>query len=223
MHATRRAPEIENDDIQRVDLSRFRGKIDLVYGGPPCQPFSSGGHRKANGDARNMVPAFIGVLGRVRPDVFLMENVPGLVVGERRAYLRSVLDELEELGYELALKVVNAADYGVPQKRRRLFVVGMRGRTFRFPEETHGAGRAFPHVAVKDVLPTQPIGEPNPSKVFYARNPDLRPSPYDGHVFNGGGARSTWNSPAIPSWRRREGTRPTSSTSSTSCRTTIGA
>ena len=179
--------EIENGDVQKIDLSRYRGKVELVYGGPPCQPFSSGGLRKAHSDERNMVPSFIAVLRSVQPEAFLMENVPGLAVGERRAYLRSVLDEFESMGYRLSHRVVNAADYGVPQKRRRLIVVGMRGRTFRFPEESHGLGRAIPFVAVKDVLPRHQIGEPNPSKVFYAKNPDLRPSPYDGHVFNGGG------------------------------------
>jgi DNA (cytosine-5)-methyltransferase 1 len=179
--------EIENGDVQKVDLSRYRGKVELVYGGPPCQPFSSGGLRKADSDERNMVPSYIDVLRVVQPEAFLMENVPGLVVGDRREYLRTVLDEFESLGYHLAHRVVNAAEYGVPQKRRRLIVVGMKGRSFRFPEATHGPGRALPFVGVKDVLPHHQIGEPNPSKVFYAKNPDLRPSPYDGHVYNGGG------------------------------------
>ncbi len=179
--------DIENADIQRVDLSRYRGKVELVYGGPPCQPFSSGGLRKAHSDERNMVPSFIDVLRNVAPDAFLMENVPGMLVGDRRKYLRSVLQEFDEMGYHLTYKLINAADYGVPQKRRRLFVVGMRDRSFVFPRETHGPGRAEPYVAVKDVLPPHQVGEPNTSKVFYAKNPDLRPSPYDGHVFNGGG------------------------------------
>lgn len=187
--------EIENGDVQQVDLSRYRGKVELVYGGPPCQPFSSGGLRKAHSDERNMVPSFIDVLRSVRPEAFLMENVPGLVVGDRRKYLRTVLDEFEAMGYRLAHRVVNAAEYGVPQKRKRLIVVGMRSKTFRFPEETHGPGRALPFIAVKDVLPPHQIGEPNPCKVFYAKNPDLRPSPYDGHVFNGGGRPIDRNQP----------------------------
>jgi DNA (cytosine-5)-methyltransferase 1 len=179
--------DIENADIRRADLSRFKGKVEIVYGGPPCQPFSSGGLRKAHDDERNMVPSFIEVVRTVKPDAFLMENVPGLVVGDRRDYLFSVLREMDAMGYRVAHKVVNAADHGVPQKRRRLFVVGMRRKTFQFPEATHGPGRAHPHLAVRDVLPPGPLGEPNPSKVFYAKNPDLRPSPYDGHVYNGGG------------------------------------
>jgi DNA (cytosine-5)-methyltransferase 1 len=91
------------------------------------------------------------------------------------------------MGYRLSWQVVNAADFGVPQKRRRLFVVGMRGRPFVFPPPTHGPTGRRPYVAVCDVLPSEQIGEPNLSRVFYAKNPDLRPSPYDGHLFNGGG------------------------------------
>jgi DNA (cytosine-5)-methyltransferase 1 len=116
-----------------------------------------------------------------------MENVPGLMVGERRHYLREILRNFEDMGYTATAKVLNAANFGVPQKRLRLFVVGMRGAEFRFPAETHGPGRAQPYVAAGEFLSSEPLGEPNPSKVFYAKNPDLRPSPYDGHIFNGGG------------------------------------
>jgi DNA (cytosine-5)-methyltransferase 1 len=179
--------EILASDIRRVDLSCYKRKVELVYGGPPCQPFSSGGLRNAAADHRDMIPSFIKALREVQPLAFLMENVPGLVVSDRATYLARILYEFQDLGYRVAWKVLNAADFGVPQKRRRFFVVGMRHRRFRFPKETHGHHRKAPHVAVKDVLPPQQIGEPNPSKVFYAKSPDLRPSPYDGHLFNGGG------------------------------------
>ena len=187
--------DIENADIQYVDLSRFKGKVELVYGGPPCQPFSSGGLRKAHADARNMVPSFIEVLRTIKPEAFLMENVPGLIVGDRKAYLQSILQEMDDLGYHLAHKVVNAAESGVPQKRKRLFVVGMKMKKFRFPEATHGPRRALRFITVGDVLPLHQLGENNPSKVFYAKRPDLRPSPCDGHVFNGGGRPIDRNQP----------------------------
>ncbi|MGC8640060.1 MAG: DNA cytosine methyltransferase [Isosphaeraceae bacterium] len=179
--------EIIASDIRQVDLSPYRGKVEIVFGGPPCQPFSSGGLRQAAADERNMVPAFVQAVRAVRPDAFLMENVPGLAVRERRGYFRAVLEELHELGYHLAYEVLNAANYGAPQKRRRLFVVGMRPRVFHFPARTHGPGGDFPYVVVNDVLPSHQIGDPNPSRVFYAKRPDIRPSPYDGHMFNGGG------------------------------------
>ena len=187
--------DILNSDIQRVDFAPYRGKIELVYGGPPCQPFSSGGRQRAARDERDMIPAFIRAIGALRPAAFFMENVPGLVTGDRRAYFAKILAEYRALGFTVAWQVVNAADYGVPQKRRRLFVVGMRGREFVFPAPSHGPKRRHPHVAVRDVLPLHQIGEPNPSRVFYAKRPDTRPSPYDGHIFNGGGRAIDRNQP----------------------------
>jgi DNA (cytosine-5)-methyltransferase 1 len=179
--------QVITGDIRTVDMTSYCGVAQLVYGGPPCQPFSSGGLRQAAADERNMVPEFIRVVGQVRPEAFLMENVPGLAVGDRLEYLSQIIASLEDLGFVLNWRVLNAADYGVPQKRRRLFVVGMRRARFHFPAPTHGPGRAQPHVPVRDVLPDHQIGEPNPSMVFYAKQPDLRPSPFDGHLFNGGG------------------------------------
>lgn len=174
-------------DIREVDLSSYSGIVDLVYGGPPCQPFSSGGRRGAARDERDMIPWFVKTVKDVAPAAFFMENVPGLAAGERAAYLGHVIAEFQSLGYSVAHKVINAADFGVPQKRRRLFIVGTRGRTFRFPKETHGPGRAHPYVAVGDVLPPYRLGEPNLGAVVYAKRPDPRPNPYDGHLFNGGG------------------------------------
>jgi len=179
--------EIKCTDIRRIDLAAYRGRIDIVYGGPPCQPFSSGGLRLAKADERDMVPSFIEALRAIQPAAFLMENVPGLMVGDRLPYLFAVLREMDALGYQINHRVLNAADYGVPQRRRRLFVVGMKEQRFRFPDSSHGPLGRLPHVTVDDVLPRCQIGRPNPSKVFYAKAPDLRPSPYDGHVFNGGG------------------------------------
>lgn len=176
-----------DETILGLDLTRYEG-VDLVAGGPPCQPFSSGGKRLADKDLRNLIPEYVRVVRELRPRAFLMENVFGLGSGSRRPYLASVLQELESIGYNVAWKVLNAADYGIPQKRRRLFVVGMQAGEYRFPEPTHGPGRASRHVAVNDVLNIAEVhGEPNPSKVVYAKNPDIRPRPFDGQLFNGGG------------------------------------
>ncbi len=174
-------------DVRGIVFSTLRGRVELVYGGPPCQPFSSGGLRKATGDQRNMIPEFVRAVREISPKAFIMENVPGLMVGERRQYLRETVKKLEDMGYHTSAKILNAANFGVPQKRRRLFVVGILGAEFTFPDESHGPGRRHPFVSSGEVLDAEPFGEPNPSKIFYAKNPDLRPSPYDGHIFNGGG------------------------------------
>jgi len=179
--------EIITSDIRRVEFKKYRGEVQLVYGGPPCQPFSSGGLRKSHADDRNMIPEFLRVVEEVQSPAFLMENVPGLVAGDRFRYLSQVIGQFEDLGFQVAWKVINAAEYGVPQKRRRLFLVGLRDTPFEFPEPTHGPNRPYPLVRVRDVLPEEQVGESNPAKVCYAKNPDLRPSPYDGQLFNGGG------------------------------------
>lgn len=178
-------------DIAKVSLRHLRDNVALVAGGPPCQPFSSGGKRLAANDQRNAVPHFVRVIEEVRPLAFLMENVPGLVVGTRRAYLESVRAQIEamvDLGYAVTWRVLNAADYGVPQNRRRLFMIGLRGGFFRFPAPTHGPGTNCTYVPAGSVVnPQKPLGRSNPSRVTYAKNPELRPNPYDGHVYNGGG------------------------------------
>jgi len=185
--------EVLGKPIQEVKFAAYES-IDLIAGGPPCQPFSSGGKRLADADPRDMVPQFIRAVREARPRAFLMENVPGLFGPSHRDYLTPVLRQLEELGYHLAgSDVLNAADYGVPQKRRRAFLVGFLDGSpfddrFSFPEPTHGPGRKQWHVPAGAVLSVDRIvGEANPSIVVYAKNPDLRPSPYDGHVYNGGG------------------------------------
>lgn len=176
-------------DIRASDLREYCG-IDLVAGGPPCQPFSSGGKRLGNADNRDLMPSFIDVINQVRPRAFLMENVPGLSAPGRASYFATVLSSLTELRYTVSSAVLNAADYGVPQKRRRLFVVGLLNadNAYRFPPPTHGPDGDQPYVSAGDILDIDRcLGEPNPSVVVYAKRPDLRPSPFDGHLFNGGG------------------------------------
>jgi DNA (cytosine-5)-methyltransferase 1 len=127
------------------------------------------------------LPEFVRAVLEIRPRAFIMENVPGLV--SFTPYLRSVLAPLFEL-YRIAdPQVVNAADYGVPQSRRRLVIVGNRdGVEFNMPPGSPDA-----RTPAGSVLKAQPLGELNPSKIVFAKNPDLRPNPYHGHLFNGGG------------------------------------
>lgn len=189
--------EIFDTDICDVSFKNLKGKVDLVIGGPPCQPFSSGGLRAADLDHRDMVPEFIRAVEEVHPFAFVMENVPGLAVNDRISYLNSIILHLTSLGYQVTWKILKAEEYGVPQKRRRLFLVGMKDRTFIFPKPSHGdlAGlRSF--IKVKDLITKGPRGIPNPSRVFYAKKVALRPSPYHGLLFNGGGRALDFEQPA---------------------------
>ncbi|MFD2111176.1 DNA cytosine methyltransferase [Thiorhodococcus fuscus] len=184
-----------NEDVRKIDFSPFRGRVDIVVGGPPCQPFSIGGLRKGHADERDMIPEFIRCLNEVRPAYFLMENVPGLTLKKARPYFESVLSRLAACGYHINWSVINSADYGVPQKRRRLFILGSRSHRLLLPTPTHGENTSLPHVSAASRLGPDPIGEAPNCPVRFAKYPDLRPSPYAGHVYNGGGRPIDPNGP----------------------------
>lgn len=183
--------------IEKVGFRKLRGEIALLAGGPPCQPFSNGGKRLGSSDPRDGFPEFLRIISETQPETVLIENVPGLVSGQRRPYFASLLRSLRSRRYLVSWAVLNAAEYGIPQKRTRLFIVGSRRGRFDFPPPTHGGNARRPFVPSGDVLdPTNADGPPNNSIVTYAKRPDIRPSPYDGHLFNGGGRAVDLNSPA---------------------------
>lgn len=176
-----------NVDVREVSFERFRGAVDVVVGGPPCQPFSIGGLRKAQADRRDMIPEFIRCLKECQPGAFIMENVPGLIQKRTRPYFDWVLSQLSACGFRLNWAILNSADYGIPQKRKRLFVLGSRNMQLRFPAATHGAGTGNRYLSAFDVIGSDPLGDAPNCPVKFARFPDLRPSPYAGHIYNGGG------------------------------------
>lgn len=106
-------------------------KIDIVIGGPPCQPFSRIGSQKGIEDARDGFPIFIDAIKRIQPKVFLFENVQN-ILGRHKWYLELILDELRKLGYVVEYRVLNAVNYGVPQNRERLITVGYKSK-FYYP------------------------------------------------------------------------------------------
>lgn len=169
-------------------IDHLRGEVAAVVGGPPCQPWSSGGLLRGTEDNRDCIPAFVAVVERLRPQAFLMENVAGLAQGRNTPAFGALLRRFQELGYAVSWSLLSAADHGVPQRRVRLFVVGSQGKTApALPKPSYGLLRRQPHVPAGSVIGHVPLGEPNDSVVTYARNPDMRPDPYDGQVFNGGG------------------------------------
>lgn len=104
---------------------------DVVIGGPPCQPFSVGGHQFGLRDSRDGFPTFISAVRRLRPRLWMFENVRGMMYGNRW-YLDEIIRELASIGYEVEMRLLSAVNFGVPQKRERLVVVGHVGG-FRFP------------------------------------------------------------------------------------------
>lgn len=178
--------DVLEGDIRRADWQNLKGKVDLVAGGPPCQPFSVAGNQKAHEDTRDMLPEFVRAIREIRPKQLLMENVAGLTSARHLPYFQAKLDELKDLGYDLHFQVLNSADYGVAQDRLRVIVLGgLKGRP-AFPQKTHGITNQ-PFMAAAAALADAPTDEPNNAIVTYAKKPVLRPSPFAGMLVNGGG------------------------------------
>jgi DNA (cytosine-5)-methyltransferase 1 len=137
----------EAGDVTQVAFSRWRG-VDLVHGGPPCQPFSTAGKQAGPRDPRNMWPELLRAIRLARPRAFVAENVPGLLDRKFADFVeREILGPLRD-DYTVFRFRLSADDFGVPQSRKRVFFVGFRSRAdaarFVIPVPTHGdAGSLF--------------------------------------------------------------------------------
>lgn len=118
--------------FQKLEVGFDYPEADIVIGGPPCQPFSVFGNQKGMEDARDGFPIFIDAVKRIQPKVFLFENVRNLAYSHKW-YFDLIRQELGKLGYLIDFKCVNAVNYGVPQNRERMIVVGHRS-SFQFPQ-----------------------------------------------------------------------------------------
>lgn len=162
--------KITEGDVGKVPFTRYEG-VDLVAGGPPCQPFSMGGKARGMEDPRDMIPHFIRAVREMRPRAFIMENVRGLTRAAFANYLSYTLLQLTHIElsrkkgeawlahfhrlqkhhtatagdssatrYHVCHEVLNAANYGIPQCRERIFIVGFRAdlnANWSFPDRTH--------------------------------------------------------------------------------------
>lgn len=127
--------------------------VDLVVGGPPCQGFSTLGDQ-LTADPRNaLFEAYARVVSWLKPRAFLMENTSYLRSQYGGAYEAEIRKTMTSLGYEVSAMVLNAADFGTPQIRKRVFVVGTRtGDAFVWPQPTHGPDRQTPYVTVGETI-----------------------------------------------------------------------
>lgn len=156
------------DDARKFDFAPFAGNVQVISGGPPCQPFSLGGKHRGNLDERDMFPVAVKAVRETMPQAFIFENVKGLLRQNFASYFEYIylqlsyphvmkrrseswsahLARLERMhtagrqqpAYNVVFRLLNAADYGVPQKRERVFIVGFRadlGIEWAFPEATH--------------------------------------------------------------------------------------
>ena len=160
---------VNQGDVADVDFSSYAGEVDFVSGGPPCQPFSLGGKHRGHRDDRNMFPHAVRAIREVRPKAFLFENVKGLLRKNFSTYYNYIIHQFRHptcttigdeewpshlarlerlhtkgtetaLQYNVVFQLVNAVNYGAPQHRWRVFIVGIRadlGADFSFPLPTH--------------------------------------------------------------------------------------
>lgn len=164
-------------DIRQFDAVQFSGMgIECVIGGPPCQPFSAAG-RRAGGvpgiqDERGkLFECYCNVLRVLKPKAFIFENVYGLKGANGGEPWNEIVTSFLKLGYNISSEIIDSADYGVPQHRERLIVVGSLGANFVFPEPTHGpdssSGKELVSIwdAIHDIQPD--VDEPEPLGGMY--------------------------------------------------------
>lgn len=124
-----RWPDVSNlGDVTQVDWSVYRGAVDLIVGGSPCQAFSVAGKREGLMDARGqLMLEYVRAVAEVEPKWFVWENVPGVLSQDGGRAFGTLLREMDELGYSCAWRVLDAQFFGVAQRRRRVFLVGCLG------------------------------------------------------------------------------------------------
>lgn len=131
-------------------------QVDVICGGPPCQGYSISGKRLID-DPRNVLyKNFVRLVNDIRPKVFVMENVPGLVSMGGGVFRDQIIEDFTAIGYRVSMKQLLACDYGVPQARKRVFFVGlnvsrMGNHEFEFPEPEYGEGKK-PYITCSEAL-----------------------------------------------------------------------
>lgn len=200
-----------------LDVAGLRpGEAALVVGGPPCTPFSKSGFhleekRTSSDPNASLLDEYVRVVAEAQPEAFVLENVQGLTYGTHRKQFDRLLTQLRGLGYNPSWQVLLAAEYGVPQLRRRVFVIGRRdGTPLRFPLSTHSGWserdrvfdeRKLPFMTAGDAIGHLLPGEPESGEIVEGRFADLAAEVPPGenylwHTERGGGQK-------IFKWRSR--------------------
>lgn len=148
-------------------------KVDVLTAGVPCQGFSRSNRKRHDGDERNFLfREFVRVAKLLQPTALVLENVSGLVSSANGDFGRAIKDAIEELGYDVRVRMLDAAEYGVPQHRQRIFFVGLpKGADWAWPLKTFGPGRK-PYRTVQDAISDLPALGPAGSSETYLRPPE---------------------------------------------------
>lgn len=167
-------PEVEMLNCDIKDLTEEiltkalkNQKVDIVVGGPPCQSYSTLGKRQMD-ERANLFMQYKRILKMLRPKAFIFENVVGILSMDKGHLFKQIQTEFEGLGYTLQHQVLNAVNFGVPQHRERVILVGFKGaNNYIYPTPTHGEGLK-PYVTLKDAIGDLPILESGEKKNTYA-------------------------------------------------------
>ena len=168
---------------------------DLIFGGPPCQGFSVAGKMNPNDERSQLIWSYLSIVEKVSPKAFVMENVKSLATLNKWNPIKvAFLNKAQKLGYTCFPVILNAADYNVPQKRERVFFIGLKDNSFNEKDlVSRFSDKQKKSKAIRDeLIKLGKAGTPqNPitctAKITLAKNPVLRKSPYAGMLFNGAG------------------------------------
>ncbi|MGM5056363.1 DNA cytosine methyltransferase [Rhizobium sp. 862_C5_N1_2] len=137
LRRNRRDWTVIQEDLRTMDFRLYRQlEIDLVSGGPPCQPYSSDGYGLGKEDPRDLLPECVRIVDEIKPKAFLFENVDGLLQARHSDHVADVLRGFKHAGYEVDIHRIQAKDYGLAQERSRVLFIGIRkdlARSFRMP------------------------------------------------------------------------------------------
>lgn len=180
-----------NDKFEEI-VSASKG-VEIVFGGPPCQCFSVAGKMDPDDERSKLVWDFLSVVGEVKPEVFVLENVKALGVFEKWKPIREkILKTAENMGYHCHYIVLNSAEFGVPQNRERVFFFGAKKDLETELQNFFHPLKKEPR-KLREVFSELPLAgsKENPvtskAKITLAKNPVMRKSHYSGMLFNGGG------------------------------------
>ncbi len=159
------------DDITQLKGKIYRDKIDLFVGGSPCQSFSSAGRQQGLDDPRGqLIYQFIRLVKEIKPKVFIFENVKGLTTDNKGETWKLLIKEFDNLGYNCKHKILNAKNFGIPQHRERIFVVGIlepdQFEKFEFPEENKNLKIDTHHLLEDTIWDKKWIIRNNGSKLY---------------------------------------------------------
>lgn len=175
-----------NTDIANFGISELSkdfgitpGQIDLVVGGPPCQAYSTVGKRLIDDPRGKLFQEYFRILKELEPKAFIFENVKGLLSMQGGELLETIIELFSSLGYRVSYKLLNAADFGTPQLRERVIIVGTKlSGKYVFPKATHGSEEAVsadpilkPHVTLKEAIGDLPLIGTGETSEMYAKAP----------------------------------------------------